>query len=124
MVEDTDAVLDSFVPKEVSVQSQGGAWYSMRIRPNRTVENVIESAVISCFDITRRKRAQDAAREGERLRRLAGFALDAHDAIVVFDLLEALIPLSLRQPEATRMARHDERVVDPHHAQRLGKELP
>ena len=30
------------MPKEVEVQTQTGTWYLLRIRPYRTLENVIE----------------------------------------------------------------------------------
>ena len=42
LVADVQAVLDTLVPKEVEVQTQTGAWYLLRIRPYRTLENVIE----------------------------------------------------------------------------------
>ena len=86
LVEDVRLVLDSLVPREVEVQTQAGAWYLMRIRPYRTLENVIEGAVITFVEITETKRAQAALREGEALRRLAAVVRDAHDAITVQDL--------------------------------------
>ena len=49
-------VLDSLVPKEVEVQTQAGTWYLLRIRPYRTLENVIEGAVITFTDILRLRR--------------------------------------------------------------------
>lgn len=55
LVADTRAVLDSLVPKEVEVQSQTGDWYLMHIRPYRTLNNVIEGAVLTFVNITRFK---------------------------------------------------------------------
>jgi two-component system CheB/CheR fusion protein len=52
LVEDTQAVLDTLVQKDVVVQTIEGSWYNMRIQPYRTLENVIEGAVISFIDIT------------------------------------------------------------------------
>jgi two-component system CheB/CheR fusion protein len=83
---DVRDVLDSLVPKEVEVQTQTGTWYLLRIRPYRTLENVIEGAVITFTEITEIKRAQAALRESENLRRLAVVVRDAHDAIAVQDL--------------------------------------
>ena len=83
---DVRDVLDSLVPKEVEVQTQTGTWYLLRIRPYRTLENVIEGAVITFTEITEIKRAQAALRESEDLRRLAVVVRDAHDAIAVQDL--------------------------------------
>lgn len=47
LVADTQAVLDTLMPKEVEVQTTAGGHYTMRIQPYRTVENVIEGAVIT-----------------------------------------------------------------------------
>ncbi|SMP51144.1 chemotaxis protein CheB [Anoxynatronum buryatiense] len=47
LVEDTRAVLDTLVPKEVEVQSIEGNQYTMYIQPYRTLENVIEGAVLT-----------------------------------------------------------------------------
>jgi two-component system CheB/CheR fusion protein len=83
---DVREVLDSLVPKEVEVQTQTGTWYLLRIRPYRTLENVIEGAVITFTEITEIKKAQAGLRESEALRRLAVVVRDAHDAIAVHDL--------------------------------------
>ncbi len=86
LVADVREVLDSLVPKEVEVQTQTGMWYLLRIRPYRTLENVIEGAVITFTEITEIRKAQAALRESEDLRRLAVVVRDAHDAITVQDL--------------------------------------
>jgi two-component system CheB/CheR fusion protein len=86
LVADVRAVLDSLVPKEVEVQTQTGTWYLLRIRPYRTLENVIEGAVITFTEITEIKKAQEALRESEVLSRLAVVVRDAQDAITVQDL--------------------------------------
>jgi two-component system CheB/CheR fusion protein len=65
LVEDVQSVLDSLMPLESEVQTKGGAWYMMRIRPYRTLENSIEGAVITFVDITERKKAEDALRESK-----------------------------------------------------------
>lgn len=86
LVADVRAVLDSLVPKEVEVQTHMGAWYLLRIRPYRTLDNVIEGAVITFTEITEMKKARDAMREFQVLSRLAVVVRDAHDAITVQDL--------------------------------------
>jgi two-component system CheB/CheR fusion protein len=86
LVADVREVLGSLVPKEFEVQTHTGAWYLLRIRPYRTVENVIEGAVITFTEITELKKAKAALRESEVLLRLAVVVRDAHDAITVQDL--------------------------------------
>ncbi len=49
---DVQLVLDTLIPKEMEVQTQGGDWYWMRILPYRTLENVIEGAVITFVEIS------------------------------------------------------------------------
>jgi two-component system CheB/CheR fusion protein len=60
LVADAQAVLDTLVPQEAEVQTQAGAWYSMRVRPYRTLDNVIEGVVLTFVDISERKRAEEA----------------------------------------------------------------
>ena len=62
---DTQAVLNTLVPKEIDVQTTAGAWYTLRIQPYRTLDNVIEGAVITFVDITEVKRTQAALRVNE-----------------------------------------------------------
>jgi two-component system CheB/CheR fusion protein len=86
LARDVQAVLDSMVLKEIEVQTKAGAWYSLRIRPYRTLENVIEGAVVAFVDITEIRQAREARRESEDLRRIALAVRDSHDAVVVHDL--------------------------------------
>jgi two-component system CheB/CheR fusion protein len=68
---DTQAVLNTLVPKEVEVQTRARAWYAMRIQPYRTLGNVIEGAVITFIDISAAKSAQEALRLNEERFRAA-----------------------------------------------------
>jgi two-component system CheB/CheR fusion protein len=89
--EDVRAVLDTLAPLETEVQNKAGAWYLMRVRPYRTLENVIEGAVITFVEITERKQMETALRESEArlvadhemLRRIATVVQDSNDAITV-----------------------------------------
>jgi two-component system CheB/CheR fusion protein len=73
LVADVQAVLDTLVPKERDVRTVEGRWYTMRIHPYRTVDNVIEGAVISFIDITERKRTEDALQKAfDEIRTLRG----------------------------------------------------
>jgi two-component system CheB/CheR fusion protein len=72
LVADVQAVLDTLIPKEVPVQTTAGAWFTLRILPYRTLDNVIEGAVITFADISVRKQAEAELQESEaRYRALA-----------------------------------------------------
>ena len=86
LVADTQAVLDALAPKEVDVQTKDGKWYTLRIQPYRTLDNVIEGAVISFVDITETVQTREALRKANELLRLAVVVRDARDAITVQDL--------------------------------------
>lgn len=51
LAQDAQEVLKSLVYKEKEVQTQNGRWYLMRIRPYRTMENVIDGLVLTFVDI-------------------------------------------------------------------------
>ena len=74
LVADVQAVLRDLVPREVDVYTKEGTWFQMRIRPYRTLENVIEGAVITFVDITRNKQAgrRLEEREGQMNRLIKG----------------------------------------------------
>lgn len=50
-------VLETLSAKELDVQTQGGHWYNLRIRPYRTIENQIDGVVMVLFDIDALKRS-------------------------------------------------------------------
>jgi two-component system, chemotaxis family, CheB/CheR fusion protein len=100
LVRDIQAVLDSLTPREVEVQTRTGAWFLLRIRPYRTLENVIEGAVITFTDITDVKKAQMALLESEGLRRLAVVVRDSDAAILVQALGGRIVAWN---PSAERM---------------------
>lgn len=58
--QDIQRVLDTLIPVDVEVQSKAGKWFAMHILPYRTLENVIEGAVITFVDIESAKQAQIA----------------------------------------------------------------
>jgi two-component system, chemotaxis family, CheB/CheR fusion protein len=86
LVADTQAVLDTLVQKEIETQTAEGRWYTLRIQPYRTLENVIEGAVITFVDITEIKKTQEALRKANELLRLSIVVRDARDAVTVQDL--------------------------------------
>ena len=85
LVADAQGVLDTLVPNEVDVQTTEGSWYTMRIQPYRTLDNVIEGAVITFVDVTEVVRTRDALHKANEMLRLAVVVRDAHDAITMQD---------------------------------------
>jgi len=83
---DVHQVLETLEPRELEVQAKDGRWYLLGLRPYRTLENVIEGAVITFIEITELKRAQATIRETEGVRRLAVVVRDSNDPIVSLDL--------------------------------------
>jgi len=45
------SVIDTLIPYDQEIQDHSGHWYSLRIRPYRTVENQIDGVVMSLIDI-------------------------------------------------------------------------
>ncbi len=86
LVPDVQAVLDTLVPREVDVLTRDGKTYTMRVQPYRTLDNVIEGAVLSFVDVTETVRVRDALHRANDLSRLAVVVRDAHDAVTVQDL--------------------------------------
>ena len=51
-------VIEDMAPNESEVKDKEGRWYSVRIRPYRTIDNKIDGALISLIDIDAIKRSQ------------------------------------------------------------------
>ena len=149
LVEDIKEVLDTLTPKDIEVQIQKGAWYLLRIRPYRTIENVIKGAVITFTDITDVKQAKESLKESEEMRRIAAIVFNASDAITLQDMdghilawnpraeslygwneaealkmnISSLVPESRREEELAvlkKLSRAE--VLEPYYTQRLTKE--
>jgi two-component system CheB/CheR fusion protein len=83
LLADVQEVLKTLVPKKAEVQTNDGQSYALRILSYRTLDNVIEGAVITFEEETAVKRARDALQKANALLRLAVVVRDAHDAITV-----------------------------------------
>ncbi len=79
-------VLNTLIAKEVEVQTTDDKWYTLRIQPYRTLDNVIEGAVISFVDINEMVHTREALRLANEQLRMAVVLRDASDAITVQDL--------------------------------------
>jgi two-component system CheB/CheR fusion protein len=76
---DAEQVLRTLIPVNSEVRDQSGEWYSMKILPYRTIENVIDGVVVAFVENTRIKQA------GE-LRRFKAVIQYSGDAIIVQDI--------------------------------------
>ncbi|MBZ0265007.1 PAS domain-containing protein [bacterium] len=84
--ENLQEVLNTLIPIEVEILTNDDLWFLMRIRPYRTIENVIEGAVVTFTEITETKLAQEVMSTFESVNRLATVVRDAYDAIIVINL--------------------------------------
>jgi len=82
LVPDVQTVLETLTPKEIDVQTTEGRWFKMRILPYRTLDNVIEGAVITYVDINE----HETLRLNEERYRLAAKA--ARDVLWDWDIIK------------------------------------
>lgn len=65
LVEDVKDVLETLVPRERHVEAKGGEWFLLRIIPYRTLDNVIDGAVLTFTDITALKKLEQSLLDSE-----------------------------------------------------------
>jgi two-component system CheB/CheR fusion protein len=70
LAEDTARVFESLHQAEREVRSHDGCWYIARLLPYRTTEDRIGGAILTFFDISRRRKAEEQLRAGQELMRL------------------------------------------------------
>jgi two-component system CheB/CheR fusion protein len=61
--QDAQEVLSTLQTKEVEIETREGGWFTMRVMPYRTRENVIDGVVLTFTDITRLKHLGDQLQE-------------------------------------------------------------
>jgi two-component system CheB/CheR fusion protein len=66
LVQDAQGVLKTLVPKEMEIKTKDERWYTMRMLPYRTVENVIDGVVITFLDITSLKATEQKLEDALR----------------------------------------------------------
>jgi two-component system CheB/CheR fusion protein len=81
-------VIDTMTVKEQDVQDADGRWYSMRVRPYRTVDNKIDGAVLALVEIDELKRL------AQRLQLLSRVFQAGSDPIIVQDMAGKIIDLN------------------------------
>jgi len=82
LAQDAQQVLNTLVPQEAEVQTQGGDWYLMRILPYRTTRNVIEGVVLTFVNITNLKQAKVEITDLKQAEREIKAARDYAESIV------------------------------------------
>jgi two-component system CheB/CheR fusion protein len=149
LVADAQSVLATLIPKEVTVKTLDAKSYTMRILPYRTLDNVIEGAVITFVDVTEIMQTRESLQQASDLLRLAVVVRDATDAITVQDLegritawnpgavrlfgwseaqalqmnVRSRIPAALQKEALERVHQLSQmKVLEPHHTQRLHKD--
>jgi two-component system CheB/CheR fusion protein len=83
-------VLNSLVFKEAEVQTADDRWYFMRISPYRTIDNVIDGAVVTFTDISGFKEMERSLRESQDLMQRAqkyaeGIVATVREPLLVLD---------------------------------------
>lgn len=81
LAEDVSATFDTLRLVEREVRSNDGRYYIVRLLPYRTNEDRIEGAVMTFFDITARRQAEEQARASEARMRLV--AESANDYAII-----------------------------------------
>lgn len=61
-----EEVMETLSPRDLELRCLDGRWYSVRIRPYRTVDNRIDGAVLVFFDVDDLKRSLSAAEGAKR----------------------------------------------------------
>ena len=61
-------MLDTLLPVQHEVKTAQGRWYTLSIQPYRTLDNVIEGAVISFVDITELVHTRQALQQANEVK--------------------------------------------------------
>ena len=62
LITEAQAVLESLIPREITVHTTDNEWYLVRIMPYRTLDNVIDGVVLTFSNITALKAVEAEAR--------------------------------------------------------------
>ncbi|MEI6210824.1 MAG: chemotaxis protein CheB [bacterium] len=101
LVADVQDVLQTLIPKAIEVQITTGQWYMMRILPYRTLDNVIEGAVITFVEIPEmlRMREKLAFQNTEKEKRAAELVLANRELVVQNAEKEKMVAEARRRAE-------------------------
>ncbi len=82
MIGDIKDVMDRVIYKEKEVRTKDGKWYLVRIIPYKTLENIIDGAVITFTDISEQKEVQKLADQLEYVKSIVD---TVREPLVVLD---------------------------------------
>jgi two-component system CheB/CheR fusion protein len=92
-------VIDTMTPLSREVQDREGRWYSLRIRPYKTMNNRIEGVVMTFIDIDSSKQAERLRESLQQERRLAAVVRDSNDAVMLQDFAGRILAWNPRAHE-------------------------
>jgi len=81
LADDVSATFETLRPVEREIRNNDGRWYIVRLLPYRTTEDRIEGAIMTFFDISERRQAQEQARVNEA--RMQMVAESTHDYAII-----------------------------------------
>jgi two-component system CheB/CheR fusion protein len=79
-------VIDQMSPRLLEIEDGREHWYSVRIRPYKTIDNRIDGAILVFIDLDDLKQRERLEHRLAEERRLAAVVRDANDAVMVLDL--------------------------------------
>jgi two-component system CheB/CheR fusion protein len=78
-------VIDAMVSTSMELQDNSGHWYSVRLKPYRTLDKRIDGAVVTFVDIDNVKAFESTRAALQNERRLATIVRDSSDAVTLQD---------------------------------------
>jgi two-component system CheB/CheR fusion protein len=112
-------VIDAMEARSMELQDADGNWYSVRLRPYRTLDKRIDGAVVTFIDISNIKAFERSQADLENERRLAAIVRDSTDAILLIDFdgtIQAWNPAAERlygYSESEALGMNVRRIVPP-----------
>ena len=92
-------VIDTMSVQSIEVQDSNGRYYTLSIRPYKTMDNRIEGVVMSFINIDSTKEAERLHQILQQERRLAAVARDSNDAVTVQDFAGRILAWNRRAHE-------------------------
>jgi two-component system CheB/CheR fusion protein len=92
-------VIDTMFAQSIEVQDSNGRYYTLSIRPYKTMDNRIEGVVMSFINIDNTKEAERLHQALQQERHLAAVVRDSNDAVTVQDFAGRILTWNRRAHE-------------------------